>query len=347
MASGSQNHVFAGEESVDAQWYVNEYPDVARSSLEPAEHYRLIGKLLGRAPSPLSGLDVSHVFAKRANFSPRDEVALLLTHAPAGRLKPHVLPYMKQLKGAGLAVALVVVVDNPLELLDEEISVADSILVRKNAGYDFGAWAHALKLSPALFNLRRLILTNDSVIPTASSSVFSAMMDRVRASKAHIAGLTANHEYGWHLQSYFLVLTKKALTSSAFRDFFDKVRRIDDKDEVIRTYEIPFSAQMRAAGLSLEALYHGPYPNNPVIWSWRELVESGFPFIKLLLLRKAMASYTDDTDMLEELHEHWPAVLETAGFDVNLVRVAIRAADMSQLAGGPIGGLLMNPQRFR
>lgn len=109
------------DDAFDAEWYLREYPDVAWSNLEPAEHYMRIGKMLGRAPSQqaVSVLDARHPFAKKARFLARDEVALV-AHALVGRLKPHVLPYMKHFKGAGISVVLVAVVDSPRELLDEE-----------------------------------------------------------------------------------------------------------------------------------------------------------------------------------------------------------------------------------
>lgn len=347
MTGNSNLKPMHAEEAFDAEWYLNEYPDVARSGLSPAEHYNSVGRLLGRAPSPVSGLDVRHVVAKKTRFSTCDEVALFVTHAPGGRLKPHGLPYMKLLKGTGLLVMLVVVADRPLELLEEEVATADGIIVRDNAGYDFGAWAHAFKLCPTLFDTRLLIMTNDSVIPTADPTVFAAMMNRIRANEADISGLTANHERGWHLQSYFLAITHRALRTQAFQDFIRKIRRIDDKDEVISAYEIPFAAQMQGAGLTVDALYHGPYPNNPVIWSWRELVEGGFPFIKLLLLRKVMSTYTEDAEMLKDLHENWPTVLAAAGFDVRLVRLAVRAAELDPIQKGMGGGLIQNPDKFR
>ncbi len=332
----------------DATWYASEYPDVVWSGLDPAEHYRTIGKLLGRKPSrPGSVADVRHVIAKMAHFSDSDAVALMVTHAAGGRLKPHVLPYMKQLRNSGLSIVLVVVVDRPLELLYDEIAMANMIIVRDNAGYDFGAWAHAFALCPALFAVRLLIMTNDSVIPTGNSAVFQAMMNRIGSSGSDISGLTANHEYGWHVQSYFLAIRHKALMSSVFRDFIQSIRRIDDKDQVVHEYEIPFAARMQAGGLTVDALFHGPYPNNPVIWSWRELVEDGFPFIKLLLLRKVMSTFTDDQEMLDDLHENWPDVLGSAGFDIRLIRNAIRAADMSWIPEGPSKALLHNPQHFK
>jgi len=342
-------HPHGTEAAFDAKWYVKEYPDVARSKIDPAEHYETFGKLLGRAPcAEAVSIDVRHVVAKKARFGTSDEVALLVTHAPAGRLRPHVLPYMKQLRSAGLSVMLVVVVDRPLEILDEEIDAANGIIVRDNAGYDFGAWAHGFKLCPSLFEARLVVMTNDSVIPTTDTAAFQAMMGRVRASNADISGLTANHEYGWHVQSYFLAFTRKALTSSALQDFFRNLRRIDDKDEVIRNYEIPFTTRMRAAGLTVDALYHGPYPNNPVVWSWRELVEGGFPFIKLLILRNITAvTYATNKEFFDELRESWPMVLEAAKFDIRLVHHAIRAADISWIPEGPSNGLLHDPDKFQ
>ncbi len=35
----------------DAEWYVGEYPDVAKLDINPAEHYVMLGAALGRSPS--------------------------------------------------------------------------------------------------------------------------------------------------------------------------------------------------------------------------------------------------------------------------------------------------------
>ena len=36
----------------DKQWYLSKYPDVAKSNIDPVEHYILYGAALGRNPSP-------------------------------------------------------------------------------------------------------------------------------------------------------------------------------------------------------------------------------------------------------------------------------------------------------
>lgn len=43
---------FRASAEFDEQWYLNEYPDVARSGIDPARHYLWIGRSLGRQASP-------------------------------------------------------------------------------------------------------------------------------------------------------------------------------------------------------------------------------------------------------------------------------------------------------
>ena len=337
----------------DTRFYVTKYPDVRVSGLNPLLHYILHGRAEGRQCKGSTSHDavhhfggVRHTIVKELILVPGDDAALLVTHAPAGRLKPHILPYIEQFARAGLSVLLVVIVDRPLELLDKEIAAAAGVIVRDNAGYDFGAWAHALQLCPSLFGAGLLVMTNDSVIPTADVGVFGAMMDRVRECPADITALTASHEYGWHVQSYFLGLKPKALSSWGFQHFIRDLRRIDDKDEVIRTYEVPFATTMQAAGLTVQALYTGSFSANPTFFSWCELIEQGFPFIKILMLRDKFAEATDQHAMLKEVREQWPHVLESAGFDVGLVRAVLRAADISSLPPSPCSDLLVDSRQF-
>lgn len=336
----------------DTRFYLTTYPDVGASGLNPLVHYILHGRAEGRQCTRTGSYDagpsggVRHIIVKEFNLAPGDDAAILITHAPAGRLKPHILPYMEQISRAGLSVLLVAVVDRPLEFLDKEVGVAAGIVVRDNAGYDFGAWAHAFQLFPALFGAGLLVMANDSVIPTGDINIFAAMMARVRECRADIVALTASHEYGWHVQSYFLGLKPKALSSWGFQHFIRDLRRLDDKDEVIRTYEVPFASKMQASGLTVQALYAGSFSANPTFFNWRELIEDGFPFIKLLMLRDKFAEVTDQIDMLKEIREQWPHVLKKAGFDVELVQAALRAAEISSVPSGPNGDLLVNAQQF-
>jgi len=328
----------------DEEFYKGAYPDVNRSGLDPLVHYVEIGQHERRATNaaqPFAHQEIRHLVLKELPNVSGLDVALLVAHAPAGRVKPHVLPYVNQLRGAGLVVLLVVVVDRPLELLDGEIAAADGIIVRDNGGYDFGAWADGFRLCPALFGANLLVMTNDSVIPTADTRIFRATLDRLRLCPADIAGLTASHEYGWHLQSYFLGLKPKALSSWAFQHFIRDIKRIDDKNDVILTYEVPFAGRMHAAGLTVKAIFDSPYPANPTFFSWRELIEQGFPFIKLLMLRKEFAIASGWPEIANEVQQEWHMVARSAGFDVDLVRAAVRSAEISSVPAGSDSSLVV------
>lgn len=337
----------------DTKYYITANPDVGTSEINPLLHYIQSGRAEGRlckAPGFNDGQEqpksARHAIVKEMVLPPGGNAALLVAHAPMGRLKPHVLPYMEQLTHTGLSVLLVVVVDRPLELLDKEVAAAAGIIVRDNVGYDFGAWAHAFQLCPALFGAGLLVMTNDSVIPTADVGIFGNMMSRVRECPADIVALTASHEYGWHVQSYFLGLKPKALSSWVFQHFIGDLRRIDDKNEVIRNYEVPFAGKMQASGLTVKALYASSFPANPTFFGWRELIEGGFPFVKLLILRDKFANDTDQLEFLNEVHKQWPEVLQKAGFDVNLVKATIQAADIPMLPAGGGRDLLVNIRDF-
>lgn len=343
--------IFGNDFDLDS--YIKNNPNAISADLDPSIHFNDYGSPKAWASKRTASLTqsnaehVRHLIVKELVLKSGDEAALMVTHAPAGRLKPHVLPYIQQLQGSGLKVLLVVVVDRPLELLDEELDSIDGIIVRDNGGYDFGAWADGFRLCPALFGAALLVITNDSVVPTGDTAVFQAMMNRVRSCPADIVGLTASHEYGWHVQSYFLACKPKALSSWEFQHFIRDIKRFDDKDKVIHTYEVPFATQMRAAGLTVHALFSGSFSANPTFFSWRELIEQGFPFIKLLMLRKEFAKVADWPEVLKDIKDNWPEVTANAGFDVSLIRKAIHAAEISSVPEGTENSaLLVKAERF-
>lgn len=325
----------------DAPFYLDFYADVAASGENPVVHYIKNGRAEQRAPNPQflkhPTREPNYVIAKEFAMDGQCEAAVFVTHAPAGRLKPHVLPYVQLLRTRGLAVLLVVVVNRPVDFLDEEIEAASGIVVRENAGYDFGAWVHGLQLYPEIWKAQILYITNDSVIPTTDLTSVDLMFDRIRKSEADIVALTASHEYGWHIQSYFLAVKASALSSWAFQFFVRDVKLLDDKDAVIRAYEVPFGPRMQAAGLSVDVLFSSPYPVNPTLYGWRELIDEGFPFVKLLLLRGQFP----DADTSK-----WIPFLRQAGFDIPNIKATIRASELTAPAG-ETGGLLARPEQFQ
>nr|WP_253201138.1 glycosyltransferase [Sphingomonas quercus] len=238
------------------------------------------------------------------------EVALFVTHSPAGTIKPHVLPYVAALGEAGIAVLLIVVTDRPVELPQPLVDQAAGVIVRANAGWDFGAWAHVLHLDPGLYGAHRLYLLNDSLYGPSSPASLAAIIARVRDNPADLVGLTASHEWHWHIQSYFLALGPRLMSSYALHDFMRDVRLLDEKDAVIHAYEARLTSRLEEAGHSVAVLFDSPAAINPTLFDWRGLIERGFPFVKLLLLRGAFAEADIDG---------WRETLAEAGFDLDLL----------------------------
>ena len=245
---------------------------------------------------------------QRLEHLPADRpVCLFMAYAADGRLFPHTLRYCADLRAQGLFVLLVVATDRPdLRALDPGPDVVDGLLVRGNSGYDFAAWADALRRLPALWDAPELWFANDSMYH--SPRLLPEMVARVRASAADLVALTASEEVAPHVQSYFFALKAPPDRRQTARRFWDEVRPLDDKLAVIRQYEIPHRARMEAGGLTVEALYATPPgPGNHLQGSWRSLLEQGFPFVKVELLR--------DNPFQLDL-SGWRAALATHGFVV-------------------------------
>jgi GT2 family glycosyltransferase len=243
------------------------------------------------------------------------ELALFVTYSPDGWLKSHVLHYVESLRLEGIAVALIVNTDVAWNLTNTDIlSRVDGLFIRQNKGIDFVAWAHVLQLHreilEATTEATTLYLINDSLIGPIDQTKFSDLIRRIRASKADVVGLTENLERGW-LESYFLAFKRRALLSSAFGDFIDGIVCDEDKRDVISEYELRLASVLKRAGLDCELIFRAfDALKKPTAYHWKELIDSGFPFVKAELFRNIIPEF-DAADCLKLLSE--------MGFDTRLV----------------------------
>jgi hypothetical protein len=271
-------------------------------------------------------LDIAPVESARlSRFKPLENVegarvAVMVAHAPAGLVKPNVPVYSAALRRAGLSVVLIVASDRPVVVDSDLVSTLSGGFARENCGFDFGAWAHVLKVAPALWRAETLFLVNDSVIGPLSQQRLDRLLQRVSESPADVVGATDNHEFEWHLQSYFVALKSRALASKALRTFFGEVRNLPDKEAVVHTYEIPLARVLGTAGLVCEAIYPSADGVNPTTSHWRALIDDGFPFVKTEVLR----GLNPDWDIAG-----WPDVLAATGFDPAVAAATVEAGNMA------------------
>ncbi len=309
-------------------YYLDHYRDVRDRGENPLAHYLAHGRREGRSPCPAPPTALPASFAAILELTaPRggEEVALFATHCPAGRLAPHVRPYLAALAAEGVATTLVIAADQPFTPEPWLPPLLDGLYVRDNTGWDFAAWAHVLQLNPGLFGARVLFWVNDSVLGPVDAAAFRAVLGRVRTSTAALVGLTGSVSRCDHIQSYFLAFRQAALRSAALARFVAGVRCLPLKEDVINAYELTLAATLRAAGLRTEVLFPneaGDGDRNRPVTAWRELLDDGFPFLK----RSVMASQSG-----------WQQELAGRGYSVGLAEPPQPApiAAVAPAPGGP------------
>lgn len=217
------------------------------------------------------------------------KIALFVSYAPGGRMRPHSFHYMRQLRRAGYLVYALAANDRAnLETEDPGPEVCDALAARENIGFDFALWSAAIQKDTRILQASDLLLVNDSVIgPLIPMDKIFASIDR---SSAAIVGLTDSSQIKSHTQSFFLHLKKPVISSDVFAGFVNDLKSYADKNTVIEEYEINFISRMAAAGFSCEPLFASAHlgfaqNQNPSIECWRELLAVGFPFLKADLVR--------------------------------------------------------------
>ena len=114
----------------------------------------------------------------------------------------------------------------------------------KHDEYDFGSYKRGFFLlkekHPEKFNeLEELVFVNDSCYCVGD---FKEIFNKIKKDKrTEYIGLTENNEINYHLQSYFLVIRKYIFKEDFFVNFLKNVKKLKNKETVIKNYEIGLS----------------------------------------------------------------------------------------------------------
>jgi lipopolysaccharide biosynthesis protein len=280
------------------RWLKSKLPFVRRREYRKLEHrYDAYLELLSRGPRHATDAKVRTVMSRAVSAA--GDLCLFVSHAPHQSLKPHVVEHIEHLLDAGIEVVLIVNTD----LDPDAITIPPGLLsrltachVRENVGFDFAAWVHSWFLCGRPTQLRRLLLVNDSIVGPLDSAAFQVMVRRMKDSKADLIGLTENTHPRHHVQSFFLVLSSRALQTPALLEFLDRMHALPTKDMVIELYETRLTALVQEAGLSVETLFPAlskdPWATNDTFYRWAQLIRAGFPYIKASVLSQ-QATTTD------------------------------------------------------
>ena len=256
-----------------------------------------------------------------------------------GEVRPYVLHYLNALRDAGVSILFVSNSGKLKPLAIESLKpLCIGIIVRRNIGYDFGAWREGLEyLKGSLDRLEWLAIANDSLYGPLAP--LGPLFDEMNFAAADVWGLTDSTQRNWHLQSYFVAFSRRVLRSGAWRRFWRGILPVKSKSWAISHGEIAITGALRAAGFKCAALF--PYkrllaefdPNetsdsglaspllrlqwqqqrnvayaikmgyslNPTAELWRQLLRQGFPFLKRELLRSNPTDVPDSLDWQSEV----------------------------------------------
>lgn len=233
-------------------------------------------------------------------------------------------------KARGFVVVVVVACNRPRDFAAAATTPSiDGLLVRGNVGYDFGSWRAGLRATPGIADAALVALANDSVYGPLAG--FDDVLARVDASPDPVVGLTDSFERVHHLQSYCVFYKDGVLKTAALRRFWRRLPVGGRADTIVES-ELSLLFTMRLAGLGVDVLFPAdPRPVfNPTLATWRELVDAGFPFVKVQLLRDNPA----EADLAG-----WPEVLGRHSYDPSLVVADLGERYAASAAARADGGL--------
>ena len=232
-----------------------------------------------------------HYEVWRAPESLEDKrVCIFVAYAPDGYIPKSSVWFLRALRNERLAVICIVASRNSgPPYADTEIE-CDGLISRDNFGYDFASWALGLQIMPSIWKAKFVIFANDSMFGPISQSRLSVLLQRLEESTSDYIALTESWQVAHHYQSYLFALKSRALCNPQVKHFWTTLRCVEDRDQAILRYEVPMLERMTGLGLKTEALF--PLGGrdlgkdiNPTLDHWRELIDEGFPFIKVQTLR--------------------------------------------------------------
>ncbi|MFN7875663.1 MAG: rhamnan synthesis F family protein [Pirellula sp.] len=214
---------------------------------------------------------------------------------------------------------LVFVSPSVKELSPTQRVLVDSFVPRENIGYDFGSWRDGLQ-SLDTDRYEEIIFANDSVYGPLWSPgpVLEFGRERdldfwgmVKSDQSISGGVPCPH-----IQSWFFAARTRLIQSDPFQNFWQGIKPVGTKREIIQKFEIGLTESVHRGGFSMGAVYdkktsmldrvktamreaslaelsrtwrllrRSLWQNrNPSEGDWDTLLASGVPFVKVSLLR--------------------------------------------------------------
>ncbi|EHH67805.1 rhamnan synthesis F family protein [Gluconobacter morbifer] len=224
-------------------------------------------------------------------------VCLFAYYDPSGTLAPHTHHLLRQIAACGFHLHIAVsdpAAESIAEMLRRTLAETDPSICatfhpRSNTGLDFGAWQELLAQGCDA-DAEEILFANDSVFGPLTP--LPSLMDTMRQKNHDVWGMVRSEAVVQHLQSWFMVMNRKALDHPAIRRVFQQPFTEMSKPEIVLHGELGLGLALKASGLETGASWSSRrglarlLSLNPMHTDWRTVLHSGrAPFIKTELLR--------------------------------------------------------------
>lgn len=159
----------------------------------------------------------------------------------------------------------------------------------KNEGFDFGMWYKAFQ-EYDIKKYDRVGLVNDSCILFNKLDFF---FDWLEKSNMDYCGMTDCNEIKYHIQSYFIIISKKAIP--LIQEYFKQHGIVSDMKQLINIYEVGISTYLVNAGMKIAAYYSFKDETgvlNPSLMKAKDLIKAGYPLVKKRILTRSCSDPT-------------------------------------------------------
>jgi len=204
-------------------------------------------------------------------------ICFFSSYFTSGQIPYYVKFYLEELKKH---FSQLVLLTNEKAFSNEDLIYLDKNDIKyrlyRNEGYDFGMWYKAFKEFP-VSDYDRIGLVNDSCILFKNIDFLFKWIDE---KDFDYCGITDSNGLSYHIQSYFLIINKKAI--EPVYEYFCKNQVVYNIKEVIKIYEVGMSQFLINKNFKLGAFFSTNYIGeyNPMLYFEKDLLNKGLPVIK-------------------------------------------------------------------
>jgi rhamnosyltransferase len=131
-----------------------------------------------------------------------------------------------------------------------------TIITRPNTGYDFYSYKVGYEFVLKNFEEGNILFTNSSFLILNTETFEKTLKSAIQEiNHADVVSLTSSNQISWHLQSYFILLSKNTLGLGYIHNFFRSIQPLNSKFELIIQYELGLSALLKELNLRCNVLF--------------------------------------------------------------------------------------------